>query len=65
MKVEIVKEPGFSNKKCLKLVAENSVDEAALDDFFEEELNMGDLDFITDGEQTKSGFRDITLFKKK
>lgn len=65
MKIEIVKENGFSTNKCIKFIAENSSDEAILDDFFEEDLNMGEVDFITNSPQSTAGFRDITIYKKK
>lgn len=65
MKVEVVKEPVFSSRKGIKLIAENSSDEAILDDFFEEDLNMGQVDFLIDQPQSKAGFKDITIYKKK
>ena len=64
MKVEFTKEPNFSKSKCIKLIAESSAEEAQLDEFFEEDLNLGEIDIFTDGEQTKSGFRDVTMYKK-
>ena len=64
MIVEFIKEPNFSAKKCLRLTAQNSTEEAMLDDFFEESLDLGNADFFTEGEPTKSGFNNITIYKK-
>lgn len=63
MKVEIVKEPEFSQKKCIKLIAENQAEEAILDDFFQEKNGLEFVDFFYSNE-TKAGLNEVTLYSK-